>query len=133
MKRTPLARKTGLKAKVVSWWEKVRAPLPKTNKERRRRRREADEVYGSYHQWVSQQPCVLASYPRSGCFGKITGHHLKSVGAGGRDADNEVSICAKHHVQLHTVGLARFEAVYECDLDLHAGALWSRYCFEEPK
>ncbi len=80
--------------------------------------------YGPYHDYVARQKCVL--WTRRECFGRVTGHHVRSVGAGGRDHGNEVPLCLKHHHELHTVGRRTFEREYGLDLKSIAQQI-SRY------
>ena len=83
MKRTPLKR---------------RAPI----RPGRRKPRPAD-VYGEYHRWIKTLPCTFDGI-RGGCFGPIDGHHVRSVGAGGKDFANEIPVCRTHHREIHDRG-----------------------------
>ena len=43
----------------------------------------------------------------------VTGHHIKSVGSGGHDIeDNLLPLCMLHHNEIHTCGLKRFVERY---------------------
>jgi hypothetical protein len=89
----------------------------------RQRRRAKGEVYGSYHVFVAKLPCVAGRVPRlptMRCGWNTTGHHLKSIGAGGTDYGNEVALCFKHHDHLHVLGRATFERLYDVDLAAEA-------------
>ena len=50
------------------------------------------------------------------CNGLADGHHLRTIGAGGKDYGNEVPLCRAAHTEVHTSGLTRFEAKYGIDL-----------------
>jgi len=75
------------------------------------------DFYGPYHWWVSKKPCVVSQ----GCFGAVTGHHLRRASWHG-DKGNEVSVCAQHHTELHS-GRAKFEQRHGIDLALEAERL----------
>lgn len=50
-------------------------------------------------------PCLRRMRdPDHRCVGAVVGHHVKSVGAGGKDYANEVPLCAGSHFTLHTMG-----------------------------
>lgn len=82
----------------------------------RKRRRKLGRIYGEYHDFVSTLPCVVGFY----CGGRVAGHHLKSVGAGGRDYGQEVPLCTLHHQAVHTLGRSGFEERFRVDLDVEA-------------
>jgi len=76
------------------------------NKEKRERMR-GKHTYGPYHRWISTQQCILAIYPDHTCMqypdGKwVKGHHVKTVGSGGRDFLNEVPVCMLAHALCET-------------------------------
>ena len=125
MKRTELKRKTPLRSKVAGLLEKVRAPLKKRNAKRQARRRADDDVYGSYFRYVKSLPCSVRGEGQ--CFGEVTGHHLKTVGSGGKDAGNLVPLCYGHHREIHDFGAQAFDAKYFNSLPLHAKTLWADY------
>jgi len=113
VKRTrPLVRRAPLKAdpaKARAWADASRKELPAVNKERRKRRADAGLVYGPYHRWIKQQPCALAGHPRHRCGyyedrPGVEGHHLKHVGNGGQDRDNELPLCPVGHDHAHALG-----------------------------
>lgn len=55
-----------------------------------------------------KQPCVIC---RS-CGGSDP-HHVKSKGSGGDDLDtNVISLCRKHHTEIHAIGMNRFSEKY---------------------
>lgn len=112
MKRTPIQRRT---------------PLAPVNRERKAKRAEDGRVYGAYHRYVSTLPCIVAQRGGDGCSGRVEGHHVKSVGAGGEDECNEVPVCVRHHNQIHTRGPRTFEDRYGIDLDMEAANVWTRY------
>lgn len=86
-----------------------RAELPPVNRERKARRRTEDLVYGSHHFWIRTLPCCLIGHPEHRC-GYYPdrpgneGHHLRTVGAGGRDRNNEVPACPVGHDELEAAG-----------------------------
>lgn len=76
------------------------------NKERLERIR-GKHTYGPYHQWITSHPCILSVFPDHTCMrypdGKwVKGHHVVSVGAGGRDWENEVPVCMLAHALCET-------------------------------
>lgn len=106
-------------------------PIPPVSRERKKKRADAGEVYGDFHRWCATRPCAIAKVPGSGCTGVVAGHHRKTVGAGGKDASNEVPLCTKHHTEVHTMGETRFEAKYHgIDMDLEEARVWGEYCTE---
>lgn len=108
------------------------AELPKVNRERKKRRKETGQVYGSFYRWTKGRPCILAGHAGHDCRGAIDGHHVKSVGAGGKDAENITPMCRAAHAEVHSLGCLSFEAKFGVDLDLEAGAVWGRYCDVTP-
>ena len=99
---------------------------PKRGPSRRiKRRRAQGKIYGTYHDFCATLPCVVGFY----CMGKVAGHHTKSVGAGGKDYGQEVSLCTLHHQAVHTLGRTQFEARFRVDLDVEAESvrkLWEQ-------
>lgn len=73
-------------------------------------------VYGPYHRWIGTLDCLLAGRPDHRCAGRVTGHHVRSVGAGGKDVGNEVPLCERAHRQLHRIGRTSFEERYGLEL-----------------
>jgi hypothetical protein len=51
--------------------------------------------------------------------------HVKSRGAGGKDAGNMVPMCMRHHRQQHAVGIKTFQAAYGIDLRAIAARVWA--------
>jgi hypothetical protein len=102
---------------------KRRKPL-RSNPERKARVR-GDEVYGSYHWWIKNWPCLF--FDRGECSGSISGHHVKSVGSGGRDARNEVPLCAYHHRLGDDIGWKSFQKRMKTDLKIAAEWYWRLY------
>lgn len=86
--------------------------------------------YGPYHAWVATLPCLLADRPDHRCAGRITGHHVRSVGAGGRDRGNEVPLCERAHRAVHRAGQVTFEERHEVDLGAVARTLERRWTSE---
>ena len=117
VKRTPLRRRTPPK--------RGRKAI-RTNPTRLHKRRGGPpgtaerHTYGAYHGWVASQGCVARGFFGHRCIGRTCGHHLRSIGAGGRDYQNEVGVCAQAHSQLHSLGRRLFEEHYGLDLEAEA-------------
>lgn len=62
--------------------------------------------YGEYHQYIKTLRCLLEHTGE--CLGPVTGHHVKSIGAGGQDEGNEIPLCVQHHTEIHTLGRKTF-------------------------
>lgn len=116
MKRTPLKRGKPLSRST---------PINPVNRKRKVKRKAEGEVYGPYHRWVSEQGCCVFTVGE--CYGEVKGHHLKTVGAGGKDAGNETPLCSAHHTELHQIGQDAFEWKHGVSLDAEAAYLWKRY------
>lgn len=113
---TEIARRTTLKA---------RKRLNPINRKRQAKRKAEGKVYGPYHRWISDHHGCAVFSPGD-CYGDVAGHHLKTVGAGGEDAGNEIPLCAKHHTEIHA-GLDDFEWRYGIIVEAEAAYLWKRY------
>ena len=100
-----------------------RSRMPGRNRKRQKRREEAGEVYGPYFRWMSGKPCEAAN---GNCitWAPTVGHHVRSVGAGGVDAENLAPLCILHHREAHDGNLGHI------DLKRAAAVWWSRYCEE---
>ena len=81
------------------------------------------EVYGAYHQWIGTLRCLLQERSDHRCAGRVTGHHVRSVGAGGKDVGNEVPLCERFHREVHRIGRRTFEDRYGLDLAAEATRL----------
>lgn len=61
---------------------------------------------------------LLDSYHRMRCIvcnglGSTVGHHIKSKGSGGDDVEsNLMPLCARHHHEIHSIGLTEFSEKY---------------------
>ena len=84
-------------------------------------------IYGEYFDWVRTQPCVLTGVRDHRCWGHVTAHHVKSVGAGGRDFANLVAVCALAHMSVHQLGRLTFCKRWCVSLRSAARALAERY------
>jgi len=100
--------------KTLDWLRRSRRPIARKtrlnplNGERRARAR-GDRIYGPYHRYVaSLGTCILADHPDHECIGETTGHHLKTIAAGGEDEGNEIDVCALAHASIHTLGTRLF-------------------------
>lgn len=110
MKKSPLVRKKAVK---------------RVNAKRKAKRAAEDRVYGSFFRYVRTLPCAIAGEHE--CGGTVDGHHIKSVGAGGEDANNCVPLCRFAHTEIHMIGAARFNDKYFNDLHLYARAIYQRW------
>ena len=93
------------------------ATLKRTAFRPKPRRQHQPGVYGPYHRWIASKPCTLWLLGKShACNVRVDGHHLRTIGAGGKDYGNEVPLCLFAHAEVHTSGRTRFEAKYGIDL-----------------
>lgn len=102
-------------------------PLNRVNRDRKARRKEKDEVYGSYHWKIESLFCILSFDTRHECRSfpgrkPIEGHHVKSVGSGGKDRGNEVPLCPLAHDEVEQIGRKTFEAKWGVNLKQEAKA-----------
>lgn len=79
--------------------------IPQVNRKRKAKRKAEGLVYGWYHREVKRRQCIGWGHPHHACevMGprrNIEGHHVTSVGAGGKDRGNEVPVCPKLHDQV---------------------------------
>lgn len=122
MKRSPLRRKTELKAdpeKAREWKRRSKelkrtgGPKRKTrmktmNRKRKKERRAKD--FGDKAEWLRKNvPCEAC--------GKLPTepHHYPSRGAGGT-AEHLTALCAFHHRQFHTLGAESWQELHHVDL-----------------
>jgi len=84
--------------------------------------------YGEYHSWIKTLNCLLVH--RGECFGAVTGHHVKSIGAGGHDECNEIPLCMKHHTDIHTLGRKTFAERNHLDLRCECERLHRSYVIQ---
>jgi hypothetical protein len=90
-----------------------RAPITR----RRRKASETKRIYGGAERiaWIKAQPCVITG--RSPC----EAAHVKTGGTGRKaDACWTVPMIPEKHRELHSIGIATFEAKYNVDLELAA-------------
>jgi hypothetical protein len=100
--------------KLAAWRERSRrlnkssslnrgGKIAPVNQARKARRKEAGDVYGPYHRTVASFSCigrgsvkhiVCESFPGRA---PIESHHVRSVGAGGKDEENTVPVCPALH------------------------------------
>lgn len=115
MKRTPLTRKTRLKAG---------KPLKARGKSKRFARRRDP----AYARWVRSGLCLIGDQ----CFGVgVDACHVKTRGAGGDDRGNLVPLCREHHREQHQIGIQTFQRKYGVDLAAHAHHLATVYAKRE--
>lgn len=80
------------------------------------------ERNAEYLAWVRVQPCAIGFH----CHGAVQPHHLQTRGSGGSDYTS-LPLCVQHHVEIHTIGVARFEQTYSVNvwrLALHTLVRW---------
>jgi hypothetical protein len=121
LKRTRLASGSGPARK---------AKLNPINKARKKRRKDAGEVYGPYYVLVANLPtCVVKrGWALHRCRyyedRRPEAHHVKRVGAGGKDAGNLVDVCNAGHDWIHDTPASRVEAMLGFSLADEAVRLW---------
>lgn len=103
MKRTPLQRRTPLRAKA-------------------KRKRQRPRTSSAYLDWIRGQACALPACQTPG-----EAHHVRTRGAGGVDRENVVPLCHLHHMELHSKGRLTFGTLYRVDLKRLAAAYDARY------
>lgn len=94
--------------------------MNKVNVERQKRREEADLVYGTHHDWIKTLTCDRAGAQNHRCRfyddRAITeGHHLRSVGSGGQDRNNEIPCCPGLHDEFEGTPLSDMCRKYHRD------------------
>ena len=70
---------------------------------------------------VWAMPCLIRD---DDCVGRTQIHHVKSRGAGGKDPENIVPLCAYHHRVGHQNGWKTFAKRYDIDLTSEAARVW---------
>jgi hypothetical protein len=82
----------------------------------RRKKKPDPRVFGPQAALCRTLPClVCGAYPSDP-------HHVRSVGAGGRDADT-VPLCRGCHTEVHTIGRETFAAKHGVDVRAEAARL----------
>lgn len=57
-----------------------------------------------------KRPCLVSN---KDCLGDTVAHHLKTRGSGGDDvASNLISLCVRHHSEIHAIGAYTFMTKY---------------------
>ena len=134
MKRTPLRRKTPLRAKPKAKPvptvaplepEPARKPLPRVNRKRRRKLFEAQFESPAFVAFVQNCACVVCG--GSPC---EAAHVTHSRGAGGKACDI-APLCFDCHELQHRIGIKTMELYYEVDLRHEAEAAWAQWCAEQ--
>lgn len=75
----------------------------------------------------SSQRCLICNNPPPN-----DGHHVKSRGSGGHDiAVNLVTLCRRHHTELHQYGINKFIQVYPKFLPVLSEKGWYRQTIGE--
>lgn len=83
------------------------------------------QVYGWLYEACRTLPCILAERHGHICLGPVTPHHIKRVGAGGKDWENIVPMCMSLHGLCHGQmwGVTERDIERQFDLDLKAIAV----------
>jgi hypothetical protein len=121
VKRTPLARRTRL----------ARTPIKKRGRGHRYAISGVPDM--NYREWIRMQPCLVNKGLPCRVNGLRHPHHVKTRGAGGKDAQNLVPLCVVHHQELHDTGRTSFETKYGLDLRVHAERLWAHHQTQEAR
>lgn len=83
-----------------------------------------EQVYGWIWREVSRLPCVAKDHPDHSCGPPGPGHHVKSVGSGGRDFMNVIPCCYPLHLMCHGAiwgwSQRRVEKAFQLDLQEEA-------------
>lgn len=108
-------------------------PMNKVNAKRRAQRESEGLVYGPHHDYMRTLGCVLADVDHGHhcVFTKeqpnVVGHHLKSVGSGGEDRNNQVPVCGAGHIEFHGYGIFAMCDMYGVDFRSLACEYTERY------
>lgn len=112
-RRKPLARQPMKRAQSAA--AKARKPLRQRNPARRARL--LAEQFGAQAQRCRESACCVCGAPPPS-----DPAHVRSRGAGGKDADT-VPLCRSCHDEQHRVGIASFSEWHGIDLAAHAAQL----------
>lgn len=134
LRRTPLARKTELQ-RGTSELKRGNGPERRTrvkafNAARKKRRKDAGEVYGPYYERIANRGTCLGQRALLGhrCITyadrRPEAHHVKHVGSGGKDAANLVDCCHGMHDWLHATGPSAAAEYLGFTLQAEAERLW---------
>jgi len=116
MKRTALARRTGLKKRNA-----------------RRARKLHAEQFGDEHFQAYVRNCgcligwLIGDRELAGCWGPTEIAHVKSRGAGGGARNNVVGLCTTHHRLQHQAGIETFQKRLRVDLQAEAEKMTKSY------
>lgn len=126
MKRSELKRKTPMKRSTK--------PMKKRSPERQTRARE--ECFGPCADLARTLDCLiwttLGTRPDTHdpkgqvCVGVVEVDHVRTRGAGGKDAGNCCALCTGHHSERHTIGIRTFEKRYGVNLEAEAQKIADR-------
>lgn len=75
------------------------------------KRMRGTDYYGPWYYVVCGMECCVCG--SAGWWA----HHVKSVGAGGLDAENCAPLCMAHHAEVENIGRKTFEKKYGVDLE----------------
>lgn len=83
---------------------------------------------GRHAACIRELPCALGGVY---CTTQVEAHHVRSIGAGGREQDL-IPLCPDHHAELHHSGRETFALRYRVNLEALAEGLWTfrNYPFE---
>ncbi len=77
-------------------------------------------MFSLFYEYISKQNCLLYDEYGYECRGKTHSHHIVSRGAGGKEINNLIPLCASHHVMgansIHFLGKKTFEKKYKINL-----------------
>ena len=112
MKRTPLTRKTPMPRG---------KPLRRTQFRAKRSKRN-ESVHGQQARLCETLPCAVCQCPPIPGHVDVVAHHVKTVGAGGKDGDC-APLCPEHHQLVHHLPPSEWKARGLPDLREVADAL----------
>jgi len=104
-----------------------RSPLRKYNRKRQAKRKAGDRVKGSYFRWAKTKPCTFLFRGNHRCWGGMTAHHVRSVGAGGEDFENCLPVCEGMHSEIHSSTKEEIWMRYQVDMRAEAKRLAKEY------
>jgi hypothetical protein len=96
-----------------------------------------DKVYPEFRSHVRKLSCLACQKERmtqgdefnfAPNLGDVSDpHHVRTVGAGGHDAENLVPLCRKHHGEIGSITMIRFQIKYNIDLRTIAGEIYQYF------
>lgn len=115
-----------------------RSKIKPSNPKRKARMRSDEDgfvhTYGYYHVWITTMPCLVENRMLED---GVDAHHLKHVGNGGRDYRNQIPLINRYHIEVETIGEAKFCKKYDLPpLQIIAdrcGDVWDKRHGEGPR